>query len=237
MEVIGVAGQAQNGKDTVSDYLQKKLNERHGPTLLGDDFWHRGAFAKSVKEVFCESFGKDLEYVEKWKVIPEAPPDLDLSVRKALQFIGDGFRQIKGSIWVDILFRRQKYPLIVSDVRYPNELKAVKERNGLNFLIVHPDRVNDDPNGSEAYMKPLAQWALQNCQDVVARDILPEYLTSDSPADLRHVDYVIINRGSKENLYDVLDLYIPRIEAHFDAEKGIKECHTLQANEEVTSNL
>ena len=39
MRVIGIAGQMQNGKDTVADYLAEKIG------------WGRYAFATGVKEV------------------------------------------------------------------------------------------------------------------------------------------------------------------------------------------
>ena len=91
---VGIAGQKQNGKDTVADYVQDQLAQ-------DDEFvfkFERAAFAANVKRVFVETFDVTYEFIEKWKTIPEPPPGFDMSVREGLQFIGDGFRKIKSSI-------------------------------------------------------------------------------------------------------------------------------------------
>lgn len=197
MFIIGVAGQKQNGKDTLADYLRAKLNDR-----MGEEFWTRSAFAKAVKEIFCSTFNKDPYFVEKWKVREDAPPDLDKTVRQALQFIGDGFRQIKGSIWIDIMFRDKKTPRIVSDCRYVNELRAVKQHGGFVILVVRPDMINDDPNGSEAQMRPFAQYALD--------------LSDERPEGWELVDMVVINNGDMQDLYKHIDdAVLPAVEAFF----------------------
>ena len=77
---VGVGGQMQNGKDTIADYLHDVFS------------WERNAFAAGVKKVFCDTFGVDEAFIEKWKVIPEPPTGFLKTVRQSLQFIGDGFR-------------------------------------------------------------------------------------------------------------------------------------------------
>lgn len=163
MYVIGVAGQAQHGKDTTADYLAAKMsdNPSDGPEIVDLGIvWERTAFALNVKKVFCDTFDVDLEFVEKWKTIPEPPPGFDMPVRQALQFIGDGFRKIRGTIWLDLAFRDMTRPKIISDVRYRNEWLRIKAEKGLNLLVGRTDRLNDDPNGSEAQVRPYVEWCL-----------------------------------------------------------------------------
>jgi hypothetical protein len=86
MFVIGVAGQAQMGKDTLADRLCEKLNAAGGAGVNDDHpaehlHWTRGAFAANVKKVFCDTFDVDMDFVEKWKVIPEPPPGFDMTVQ------------------------------------------------------------------------------------------------------------------------------------------------------------
>lgn len=150
MKVIGLAAQAQMGKDTTADRIHSQLS---------DWGFVRSAFALKVKETFCDTFGVTMEFVEKWKVVNEPPPGFSMTVRKALQFIGDGFRQIQPNIWLDLAFRDRK-DKILSDVRYVNEFVRVKEEGGLNILIGRPDRLNDDSNGSEAQIRPFVEWCL-----------------------------------------------------------------------------
>lgn len=203
------------GKDTLADYLQVTLNE-----LRCENYWQRGAFAKAVKQIFMDTFGKDMDYIEKWKVIPEAPPDLDMPVRQALQFIGDGFRKIKASIWIDLLVR-DKTPRIVSDSRYVNELKAVHESGGFNILVVRPDRINDDPNGSEAQMRPFADCVMQLAKAKGGRYMrsypaswIPALRGKDGfgydflPEGWEYLHYVVVNSGTKEDLYREVDEHL-----------------------------
>jgi len=197
--VIGVAAQAQMGKDTLADFLEEKLSEKGGQ-------WTRDAFASNVKNVFEETFGVDRAFTEKWKVNPDPPPGFDMSVRKSLQFIGDGFRQIKSTIWLDLTFR-DSIPKIISDVRYPNEFRRVKREGGLNILVGRPSKLSDDPNGSEALIKPYVEWALNNF-DQKFTDVLEALKQHDGlfdwPEDFDMFDAFIRNDGTVEELYETI---------------------------------
>jgi len=211
MFVIGVAGQAQNGKDTLADRLKEKLNEQGGN-------WERAAFAANVKKVYCDTFGVDLDFVEKWKVLSEAPPGFDMTVRQGLQFIGDGFRKIRSTIWLDLAFRDQITPKILSDVRYVNEFKRVKQEGGFNILIGRTDKLNDDPNGSEAQIKPYTEWCLKECKshsgyfvDLRQYDWSSVYGYSDlgdreyPPDNMEVFDAFVRNDQDKDALYKIID--------------------------------
>lgn len=197
---IGIAGQKQNGKDTVADYMQAQL-------LKDDEFvfqFERAAFAANVKRVFVETFDVTYEFIEKWKTIPEPPPGFDMPVREALQFIGDGFRKIKASIWIDLMFR-QALNKIISDVRYINEADRIVQENGFNLLVAHPERLNDDPNGSEAQIRPYAAWCLQNM--LTSGD--PNTIDApDKPESMHLFSYFILNNGTVADVYSVVDTQI-----------------------------
>lgn len=234
MFVVGVAAQCQMGKDTLADRLAEKLNARHRTGLVAcslDDLgktWERVAFAAAVKKVYCDTFGVDLAFVEKWKVIPEAPPGFDMTVRQALQFIGDGFRKIQPTVWMDIAFRDASKPRIISDVRYVNEFLRVKREGGLNILVGRADKLNDDPNGSEAQIRPYVKWALANlrgCEPVsagmlrLAADEVPEHMDC--------FDLYVPNNGTKEEFYYQIDtVVVPFVEQfvfEFPSDSGEKE--------------
>jgi hypothetical protein len=118
MPHIAAFGQAAFGKDVLSNYLKEKLNN--------GILWERASFADAVKRVFEESFGYDREFIEKWKRIPEPPEGLELPVRQSLQLIGDGFRKVKNSVWIDKVLNKMQN-VIITDGRYLNEAKAIKE--------------------------------------------------------------------------------------------------------------
>lgn len=233
MFVIGIAGQAQMGKDCTADRLALRLNKQHNDTVdifkasLGVspsiedqeripeyDLWRRTAFASNVKKVYCDTFDVDLDFIEKWKTNPEPPPGFDMPVRQSLQFIGDGFRKILSSIWLDLAFRDKK-PSIISDVRYVNEFTRVKTEGGLNVLVGRPEKLNDDPNGSEAQIRPYIDWCFRafapSAKFVNLRDVdyaaIKGVLGDDSqpPPGMEMFDVFIRNDGTIDELYEIVD--------------------------------
>jgi hypothetical protein len=216
MQVIGVAAQLANGKDVLCDYLVQKLNK----TLDVEDFWERSAFANAVKGVFESSFGVTREFTEQWKRNPEAPPGMLQNVRKSLQFIGDGFRQIVDGIWIDIALRDESKKLIISDSRYINEAKAVKAKGGIMVVLYRPGFLNDDPNPSEAQIKPVVEWCAANLRDgPIQYDVLKRLEPTTKvvvPEVMQYYDYFLVNEGSLEDLYDKVDrMLVPYIEAKY----------------------
>ena len=227
MFVIGVAGQAQMGKDTLADHLALKLNEGGGPEVNDDHpslaMWKRRAFAYNVKKVYADTFGVDFDFIEKWKTNPEPPPGFDMTVRQSLQFIGDGFRKILSTIWLDLAFRDKTSPIIISDVRYINEFLRVKAEGGFNVLVGRPDKLNDDPNGSEAQIRPYIEWSLAafgNKRFVTGEEIrraveASRYDAKMPPEHMEKFDAFILNDGTKEAFLDTIETHlVPYIRQH-----------------------
>jgi len=196
--VIGIAGQMQNGKDVIADYLAKELD------------WTRSAFAYSVKRIFGETFNVSPEFIERWKVIPEPPPGFNKTVRQGLQFIGDGFRTIQSNIWIDLAFREKDKPVVLSDCRYINELARVKEEGGYVVLVWRPGYLNDDPNGSEAQIRPLVNWFADAGYEGAVSEWFEQAKTNNPPTPVGadFVDFFIINDGTLSDLYRKLDKFV-----------------------------
>ncbi len=141
-----------------------------------------------------------------------------MTVRQSLQFIGDGFRKIVPTIWLDLAFRNKAVPKIISDVRYVNEFLRVKQEGGLCILVGRPDKLNDDPNGSEAQIKPYVEWALKTFDpdkkfvslepfQKAVRLADPYYkpMPSDTPPHMEAFDVFVRNDGTKEEFYQIID--------------------------------
>jgi hypothetical protein len=196
VKLICVAAQQNNGKDVLADYLMQRLNERNGT-------WVRSAFANAVKEVYQNAFGVDRDFIEKWKRVPEPPPGMSMNVRKSLQFIGDGFRQMKDGIWIDIALRGDE-PKILSDSRYINEAKAVREKGGYMIAMWRPSFENDDPNPSESQIKPIIQWCLDTNQDGPLHwNYDPELYPA--PSGIEYYNYFMRNDGTLGDLYNKVE--------------------------------
>jgi dCMP deaminase len=144
--------------------------------------------------------------VEKWKVIPEAPPGFLLPVRQSLQFIGDGFRKIQSNIWIDLAIRNMDFPSICSDCRYINELRTIHERGGLTVLVWRPGKENDDQNGSEAQIRPLVDWFVATGKEGWVYMDSPQKATA--PLGCEFVDLFIRNEGSVDDLLQKVDDFI-----------------------------
>ena len=102
---IALIGKMCSGKTYVSKILMRRCALK------------KFAFADKVKEV-----AKDLFNMNK-------------KIRKLLQQIGQSMRNIDQYVWINYLKikYKMKYRVIIDDVRYPNELQALRERE---FIII-----------------------------------------------------------------------------------------------------
>jgi hypothetical protein len=189
MNLFCVSGQMRSGKNVTGEHIANKFNI------------NTASFAKPVKDIFCRTFGVDVDFVEKWKVIDEPPPGFKKTVRQALQFIGDGFRQINPDVWVDYAFENNNPDSCYTDGRYINELFRIKKEKGINVLLYRPSHVNNDINESEAQIKRLTNWFIEQNMQGDVRNICKD--NCEKGCEL--VDFFIVNDGSLKDLYFKLD--------------------------------
>ena len=205
MKCIAFSGQKRYGKDVCSDYLAEKIG------------WERTAFANNVKQIFMDAFGVDSKFIEKWKVTDEIPPGFDMDIRNGLRFIGNGFRQIVSSIWIDLIFRKMKKPSIISDTRYVNELKATRENGGINVLLYREGYLNFDECGSESQIRPFVEWMI--AQDPKKMEGVGPFEDSNFP-EISLIDVFIYNDGTLDDLYEKIDkIVLPYVEHKFGEQK------------------
>lgn len=208
MKIIGIFAQLAGGKDTVANHLVKILNDT--PTIH-EGKWFRLGFADAVKRVYMDSFGVTWDWIEEWKRKPEVPPGFDLTVRQGLQHIGDGFRKIQADVWIR---KAMQDHAIISDGRYINEAKMIKEQGGFNVLLWRPGFENNDPNPSESQIRPYIDFAAMNYGEGPLSD-LP--LINTMPG-FEYFDYFLINNGTKEDLYSKVESNL----LHYLQETGVK---------------
>jgi hypothetical protein len=237
MNLIGVAGQIAAGKDVFSNYLLDKLNldvyktflqrrdvwTETGEKKTATTLWSKGAFADGLKKVMMDAFNIDADFIEKWKRIDDTPPGFDMTVRKALQFVGDGFRKIKPLVWIDWTLNGNS-PKVISDCRYRNELLAIKERGGVNILLYRPGFENDIDHPSENQIKQI----IFELSERTSEELPSIHFPSDgpiSPSNTRIsktigglIDLFIVNDGTIEDLYKKIDdIVIPYLKEKINA--------------------
>ena len=195
-KLIGLHGQAASGKDTCCMFLQKYFKGM-------DEEWQRLAFADKVKEIFCDTFGVNLAFVERWKRTEEIPMGFLKPVRKCLTDIGDGFRAMKPDVWIEYIIRKASSPSIITDGRYKNEATAVKKSGGVNVLLHRPGFENETDNPSELTTGNIVkQLNSKNFYSGVIPQQLKELF------DLKDYDYLLRNDGDLRKFEQDVVLYL-----------------------------
>jgi hypothetical protein len=139
--IIGVCGFIGSGKDTIADYL----TNFHG--------FRRESFANSLKDAVAHVFGWDRMMLEgrtkqarEWReqVDPWWAERLDmpnLTPRWVLQYWGTEVcrKAFHDNIWIASLenkLRNSKDDIVISDCRFPNEIKSIKDAGGIVVRVV-----------------------------------------------------------------------------------------------------
>ena len=168
---IALSGLKRSGKDTIGSYLIQRYNCK------------RFAFADEVKRLARELFPE--EFVQNDK-----PVDL-------LQWLGNTMRQRNPDVWINklstmIQLTKDPVPnLVVTDVRYPNEVQALKK---LGFTIVK--------------VQVPVEVSVERCK-ATEINFTEELLLHESEqlaqSNEQYYDYIIENTGTLEELYKKVD--------------------------------
>jgi hypothetical protein len=158
--VIGITGRKYNGKDTLAEYLVKNHN------------FIQLSFAEPLKQICQTLFGFSNEqlYGNLKEVID---PRWGISPRTAFQYIGtELFRKqmkiimphIQDNFWIECLSNKiksitQSNPeakIVISDVRFPNEVDVIRSFGGNVFRVTRPSENNvQDCHESELLIESL----------------------------------------------------------------------------------
>lgn len=202
MHLIGLSGFANSGKSTVAEYLVRE----HGFTRL--------SFAAAVKDITAVAFGWDRHRLEgtspqdrQWRDEEDffwsQRMNCAFTPRHALQYIGtDVFRHhVLPTIWVDLVVRKiQHLPsdarVVIDDVRFVNERRALREIGGQFLLIARPTWPSPDHAALWSAARsgnPLGAVPQTTTLHRSEWDWLQDPTVATDP--------VIVNRGSYDDLY------------------------------------
>ncbi len=144
--IIGIAGKAQAGKDTTAKMLACLLSN---PDITWDMYWNSDFtfsqnhfirhYADLLKEVSQEMLDMPFDDFNSQEVKQTYIPWIGMTVREFLQRLGNAVREsIHPDFWINALFNTYNDNIIIADVRYPNEVQAIKERGGKVIRIERP---------------------------------------------------------------------------------------------------
>jgi len=204
--IVGITGLIGSGKDTIADYLV---------TFKG---FRRMSFAEPLKDAMSAVFGWDRELLEgktvysrQWReqVDPWWADRLsipNLTPRYVLQQWGTevGRRAFHDDIWiasVENKLRNIKDNIVLSDARFPNELKAVNNAGGITIRVIR----GENPPWYEA-----AYSLSSNKDNEYAKKVLESYgvhASEYSSIGLKH-DFYIDNNGTVDQLHKQINSVI-----------------------------
>ena len=158
IKIIGITGRKFSGKDTLGNYFV----ENYGFEKIA----YADALKEAVRAIFDfndeQLYGNKKEELDDfWEITP----------RQTLQFVGtDLFRNhihelapnIKKDIWIRVVKRKianklKKNPnakFIITDVRFPDELEAIKDLGGITIKIQR-NNISNDIHASEILIDNL----------------------------------------------------------------------------------
>lgn len=166
IRLIGLSGKLQSGKDTVAGIIKD----------LQPDTWEVKRFAYKLKQIVSLLTGIKTEDLEKIEVKNSSlgPTWNNLTVREVLQKVGtEAMRdQIHSDIWVNALFAdyHDFSNWIITDLRFPNEAKAIQDRGGIVIRINRKGNENTGNHPSETALDDFTNWnhIIDNDGDLVA---------------------------------------------------------------------
>ena len=202
--IIGFVGLIGAGKDTAADYLVNF----HG--------FRRDSFANTLKDAVAHVFGWDRTLLEgRTKEAREWREQVDpwwaerlqipkLTPRWVLQYWGTEVCRVgfHDDIWIASLenkMRKTRDNIVISDVRFPNEIKAIHNAGGLVIRVKRGDDpawfqaatdYNKGPNGNAA-------WSLSKNKLDQLKVHASEYSWVGGD-----IDYTVWNNASIDDLFD-----------------------------------
>lgn len=217
--IIGVCGFIGSGKDTVADYLTNFHEFR------------RESFANSLKDAVAHVFGWDRTMLEgrtkqarEWReqVDPWWAERLNmptLTPRWVLQYWGTEVcrRAFHDDIWIASLenkLRNSTDDVVISDCRFPNEIKSIKDAGGIVIRVVR----GDEPEWYDAAVSMNKgdagnmNWALS--KDYIAKLGIHASETAWVGTDF---DFVLYNNASIDDLYEQIREVISQAQDHLVA--------------------
>lgn len=135
--IIGISGKARSGKDTFARMLAEELFDLTHIRFVMMAFAHgiKTRVQKDFDLSYEQLWGDEKETIDTRYPKPNSPDKSDFwSGREIMQSYGEFFRSIYPNFWIKYLFdiaEDKGYKnLIITDVRHPNEVSSVVDRDG-----------------------------------------------------------------------------------------------------------
>lgn len=164
MKMIGLCGYAQAGKDTAAENMPR---------------WHRFAFADALKrdvKFIMDRLGVNLDIPEHKRII-----------RPLLVEYGKAAREFQHDYWIDrlksdMMMTGMPEQIVITDVRYINEVLWIKSMGGQVIYIARPCQVHKCPCRGE--LKPASEEEQVSIEIIHKSIKLPRVLNDNTPSEM-----------------------------------------------------
>jgi hypothetical protein len=231
--LIALSGRAGSGKDTVGSIIQYLTSDKDDRLsfeewkkfALNNSYWANKKFAGKLKTIAALLSGANIKDFEDQEFKNQRmTADWGMTYREFLQRLGteamrDGLHE---EVWVNALFadyraierlpekRMSILPKwIITDMRFPNELEAVKERSGITIRVVreHDIKVQHSGDPDDFHIEKFDSTNPKHAALKLGQSL--NLHPSETALDDAEFDYVIENDGSIEELIEkVKDILI-----------------------------
>lgn len=159
--LIAITGHKYSGKSTVAAMLANAFYKASGFKTI----WDIDSFARPLKEIVCALSGCTMEQLEDYdfkenEIVPEHLWAFCVNekhnYRSLLQGMGDYLRSKNPDIFIDSVLVGDTSNLIISDCRFPNEAKAIRDKGGIIVKVVRDGVVSKDVHPSETNIDNIA---------------------------------------------------------------------------------
>lgn len=179
------------------EFKEKELGEewtRYGYAQGHNDHYRNGEWTKSMHVIPCTKEKYEEEKRVNWQTAYKSV----LTPRLLMQLMGTecGRDIIHPNIWVNSLYANytENSNWIVTDVRFPNELKAIEDRGGITIRV----------NRLDESQRLMIAKSRRKTGASIASIIIDNAIVhpSETALDNAEFDFVIDNNGSIEELID-----------------------------------
>ena len=171
--IIGIGHQRGVGKDVAAEFMVKEFQQQY--PSIGRSIKH-ASFAEPLYELCEKYYGwagfKSAKYYDSHRVEKEEVlTKLGKSPRQILIEMGMKVREIIPSTWVDYAMHQDHEIVIFSDMRFPNEAKAIRDAGGRLVLITRPGLPEvTDPNDPDNQLSDFDDWDYHIVNDGSMKD-------------------------------------------------------------------
>jgi hypothetical protein len=214
---IGLSGKKGCGKNTVGEMIKESLS-----------FATLYALADPIKEIAISHFGVPADLVNapnsiretydtgwRWENVPGSNKTGPITIRQLLQFIGtELFRNnFDNEFWNKLMLKRgEKNQLtIITDVRFPNEVRTIKEAGGIVVRIYGGNTIGGDQHPSEVSLDMYDAMADQCKSQLLYIKNKPSGSSRLYKIDGHDFDFLLYNTGDLESLECTVKNLITRI--------------------------